>query len=134
MNIIPYSISDLTRSGTAQKRGINNTPPPQIQSCLMDLINYILNPLAKAYGKRFTITNGYRCARLNNAVGGAKSSQHLLGQAADITGGNANENKRLMLGIIWLKLPYDQLIWEYGGRWVHVSYGPKNRRQVLKVG
>ena len=57
----------------------------------------------------------------------------VLGQAADITGGSKAENKKLFDLVKSLKLPFDQLIWENGGVWVHVSCGPRNRRQVLSI-
>ncbi len=61
------------------------------------------------------------------------SREHVLGQAADITGGSKAENKKLFDLVRSLKLPFDQLIWEKGGVWVHVSRGPRNRRQVLSI-
>jgi hypothetical protein len=89
--------------------------------------------LRTVYGKPIRVNSGYRCPKLNKAVGGSATSQHVLGQAADITGGNKSENKILFDLIKSLKLPFDQLIWENGGTWVHVSYGPRNRRQVLSL-
>ncbi|MBQ9592125.1 MAG: hypothetical protein IJR32_04735 [Paludibacteraceae bacterium] len=61
------------------------------------------------------------------------SREHVLGQAADNTGGSKAENKKLFDLVKSLKLPFDQLIWEHGGVWVHVSCGPRNRRQVLSI-
>ena len=72
---------------------------------------------------------------LNKAVGGARTSQHTLGQAADIhTKSNSKEsNKQLFELIKQLKLPFDQLINEYNYSWVHVSYSNRNRRQILNI-
>ena len=64
---------------------------------------------------------------------GSVPSQHVLGQAADITGGSKAENRKLFDLVRSLKLPFDQLIWEHGGARVHVSCGPRNRRQVLSI-
>jgi len=58
------------------------------------------------------------------------TSQHLTGQAADITGGSAEENKKLF-NLILMLLPFDQVIYEFGGQWVHVSYSTRNRHQAL---
>ena len=61
------------------------------------------------------------------------SREHVLGRTADITGGSKAENKKLFDLVRSLKLPFDQLIWEKGGVWVHVSCSPRNRRQVLSI-
>ena len=79
---------------------------------------------------------GYRCPRLNNAVGGAKTSQHVTGEAADIYVADAKGRAELF-SIIYYLLPYDQLIWERGDdeapAWIHVSYREGNNRcQVLR--
>ena len=64
---------------------------------------------------------------------GSATSQHMTGQAADITAGIKAENRKLFDLVRSLKLPFDQLIWENGGAWVHVNCGPRNRRQVLSI-
>lgn len=128
-----FTIAELTKSNTAKAKGIDNTPTEAVQSNLIKLVNNILDPLRDAYGKPIRVNSGYRCPRLNKAVGGSTTSQHVLGQAADITGGNKTENKIIFDLIKSLKIPFDQLIWENGGAWVHVSYGPRNRRQVLSL-
>ena len=81
------------------------------------------------------MTSGYRCGRLNKAVGGAAKSQHMYGQAADIrtVSDKPSDNKKLFDLIRELKLPYDQLIDEYNYNWVHVSYSSRNRRQILHI-
>lgn len=130
-----FTIAELVKSDTANKKKINNTPTKQIESNLNQLVDNILDPLREAYGEPIIVSSGYRCPELNKAVGGAASSQHTLGQAADIhTKSNTKEdNKKLFDLIKDLKLPYDQLINEYGYKWVHVSYSPRNRRQILNI-
>lgn len=130
-----FTLNELTRSATAQRLGIDNTPTAAQKKCLIALVDNILDPLRKAYGKPIIVTSGFRCARLNRAVGGATTSQHTTGQAADIrcVADDAQENKRLFDLIRELKLPFDQLIDEYGYDWVHVSYGPRQRRQILHI-
>lgn len=130
-----FSIKELTKSATAQRKGINNDPSIQEVANLTALIEKVLDPLREAYGKPIMVTSGYRCEKLNKAVGGAASSQHVKGQAADIRtlSDKPEENKHLYDLIVKLKLPFDQLINEYGYDWVHVSYGPRNRRQKLKA-
>jgi Peptidase M15. len=96
-------------------------------------MKYILDPLREEYGKPIKVNSGYRSERLNSLIGGSSISQHRLGQAADITGGNKTENKKLFQLAQTLHLPFDQLILEYGGKWVHISYSSRNRRQVLHI-
>lgn len=135
-----FSIHELTRSATAQRLGIDNTPTAAVKKNLEALVKYILDPLRKEYGKPIIVTSGYRCPRLNKLVGGSATSQHVFGQAADIrcVSGDLSGNKRLFDLIMDYELPFDQLIWEYGDRntgpsWVHVSFGPRHRRQVLYI-
>lgn len=130
-----FNIAELTKSATAQRRGIKNTPSKEVTNSLTALIEKILDPLREAYGKPIIVDSGYRCPRLNAAVGGAASSQHVKGEAADIRTltDTPAENKKLFDLIIKLKLPFDQLIDEHGFNWVHVSFGPRHRRQILKA-
>ena len=130
-----FTINELTKSSTAQRLHIDNTPTQIVKDNLNKLIDNILDPLREHYGQPIIINSGYRCDKRNKAIGGATTSQHKLGQAADIrTVANTKEsNKQLFELIRKLKLPFDQLINEYDFNWVHVSYGPKNRRQVLNI-
>lgn len=131
-----FSLRELTRSATAQRLGIDNTPPAEAVKALHDLCDQILDPLREAWGAPIIVTSGYRCPRLNAAVGGARRSQHTLGQAADIRtlSDTREDNRRLHDLIIKLHLPFDQLIDEYGCDWIHVSYRPDPRHQRLAVG
>lgn len=130
-----FTISELTKSATASRKGINNTPDESVKRNLNLLIDNILDPLREAFGEPIIVTSGYRCGRLNKAVGGATKSQHMYGQAADIrtVSDKPSDNKKLFDLIRELKLPYDQLIDEYNYNWVHVSYSSKNRRQILHI-
>lgn len=130
-----FTIAELTKSNTANKKNIDNSPSKQVESNLNQLITNILDPLREAYGEPIIVSSGYRCPALNKAVGGASSSQHLLGQAADIhSKSNTREgNKKIFDLIKSLKLPFDQLINEYDYKWVHVSYSSRNRRQILNI-
>lgn len=129
-----FTIDELCRSDTARSRGIDNTPAEEVKRNLTALVANVLDPLREWYGKPIYVNSGYRCTALNKAVGGVASSQHLTGQAADIDVNDRAENRRLMKHIED-NLDFDQLIWENGGAWVHVSYRAdgKNRRQVLRT-
>lgn len=118
-----FSMEELCKSDTAVRRGIGNVPPPAARQNLEALVDNVLDPLRAAYGKPITVNSGYRSPALNKAVGGAAGSQHVKGEAADITAGSRESNKRLFELVLELGLPFDQLIDEKDFSWVHVSYG-----------
>ena len=101
------------------------------------LVENVLDPLREKYGKPIVVNSGYRCPRHNLAVGGVTNSQHMKGEAADITAGSPEENKRLA-EILEQNGKYDQMI-KYlnkdgGIRFIHVSwkrFGP-NLKQRLR--
>ena len=130
-----FTVNGLTKGCTAQGLHIKNNPTQEVKDNLNALIDNVLDPLRELYGKPIIVNSGYRSFKLNKAVGGAKNSQHLVGQASDIrTVQNTKEsNKELFELIKNSKLPFDQLINEYDYNWVHVSYSPRNRRQVLTI-
>lgn len=130
-----FTLNELTRSNVAMRLGLANLPDAQAVKELRSLIANVLDPLRRAWGAPIIVTSGYRSVRLNKAVGGAARSQHLLGQAADIrtVSGTAADNRLLFHLCQELKLPFDQLIDEHGYAWIHVSYGPRHRRQVLHL-
>lgn len=128
-----FSIKELCSSDTARARGIDNTPTTKVELALMNLVDNVLDPLREWYGKPITVNSGYRSPKLNTAVGGSKTSQHMKGEAADITAGSKEENKKLF-DYIKSNLVFDQLIDESNFSWVHVSFKPAgNRRQILKL-
>lgn len=129
-----FTLKELCNSATASRLGIDNTPPAQAVDALTALVGNVLDPLRRAWGSPITVTSGYRSAALNKAVGGAASSHHLRGMAADITTGNRANNRRLFQKILDLGLPFTQLIDESNFAWVHISYDPANlKRQILKL-
>ena len=129
-----FSIEELCKSDTAKSLHINNTPSEEIKENLEALIIHVLDVLRESYGKPIRVNSGYRSAELNNAIKGAANSQHLTGEAADITAGSREENKKLF-DLIMQNGVYDQLIDEMDYSWVHVSYkrNLRNRKQVLYI-
>ena len=139
-----FTLEEFVRSRKAQARGIKNEPPAEAVEGLKLLVQHILEPLRLAWGQPIFITSGYRSSRLNSSVGGARNSQHRLGQAADIVADLSLLNYDLGQRIIELGLPFDQLIFEdyyveyvagrpqHRCRWIHVSYGPRQRREVIE--
>lgn len=129
-----FTIAELCRSNTAEKYLIDNKCTKEHAANLTALVNNVLDPLREAYGKPITVNSGFRCEKLNRKVGGAKTSDHLHGMAADITAGSPKENRRLFYLIQELGLPFKQLIDEKGFSWVHVSYDADNlKRQILAL-
>lgn len=129
-----FTIDELTRSDTAKVKGIDNATTKEAKEKLVALVDNVLDPLREMYGKPIIVNSGYRCPQLNAAVGGAKNSQHMRGEAADITAGSKTENKKLF-ELIRDNLPFDQLLNESDYSWVHVSYvsPEKNREQILNL-
>ena len=129
-----FTVKELTRSTTAEARKIDNTPTGEAEANIIALIDNVLDPLRREYGNPITVTSGYRSPKLNASVGGVKTSQHQKGQAADITAGSPEENKRLFDLAQELNLPFCQLIDEKRYKWVHISYDKNNvKRQVLHL-
>lgn len=128
-----FTIAELSESYTAKSKGIDNTPTPQAQERLNALIDKLLDPLREEWGAPLYINSGYRCPLLNKVVGGASSSQHLRGEAADITAGNREANKKLFQMLRKSGLIFDQLIDEKNYTWLHISLGDRNRREVLHL-
>lgn len=128
-----FTIAELCRSEKADQHGINNKCNKQQAEQLKQLIENVLDPLRELYGKPIKVNSGFRCAELNKLVGGKPTSQHLRGEAADITAGSREENKKLFQ-LIKEKFPFDQLIDEKNYAWVHVSFNEKfQRNQILSL-
>jgi len=127
-----FSIEEMCNSNTAKSLNIDNTPPEEARENLEALIIHVLDVLRENYGKPVRVNSGYRSPELNRVIRGAADSQHQKGEAADITAGSKEENKKLFKLIIQHGV-YDQLIDEADYSWIHVSYkrNGKNRKQVL---
>ena len=132
-----FTIEEMYASQTAKRLGIDNKPNVQHMINLVYLCAYVLEPLRLAMNEPIKIGSGYRCRKLNKAVGGVDNSQHTKGQAADLCIDGDIKKGRKWFEYIRDHLPFDQLIWEKnpktGAYWVHVSYrcDGKNRKQVI---
>lgn len=133
-----FSLAEMVESPYARRHNITEqfNPPADVVANLKKLCANILDPLREKAGP-IVITSGYRCPRVNSGVGGQPTSQHMTGEAADIHAVSISKSE-LFDYIRSSNLPFDQLIWEYGDNnnpsWVHVSFGPRNRRQVVVIG
>ena len=126
-----FTIAELSASATAQCRGIDNTPTAEAVENLTLLVENVLDPLRETFGSRILINSGYRCPALNKAVGGTTKSQHISGEAADITAGSKSANRRLFNLLRSLRLPVDQVIDEYDFSWIHVSHSRVRNRMMF---
>ena len=133
-----FTIEEMYASDTAKRLGIDNKPSVQKMINLVYLCAYVLEPLRVAMNEPIKIGSGYRCEKLNKAVGGVYNSQHMKGQAADLCIDGDMEKGRRWFNYIKNHLPFDQLIMEHnskGSYWVHVSFVfpdfGKNRRRVI---
>lgn len=127
-----FKLIEFTASATARELDIDNTPSKDAIENIEALVSKVLDPLRDAFGKPIYVKSGYRSVDLNMAVGGVKNSQHMKGEAADITVGSKEGNKWLF-NYILDNLPFDQLIDEYNYSWVHVSVKADgcNRRDII---
>lgn len=114
-----FTLEEMTVSQEAARRGLSNKPSPGQIKNLTELCANVLEPLRQAAGKPVVVSSGFRSATVNQAVGGAKTSDHLEGRAADLTipGLTPLEVCRL---IVKLNLPFKQCIHEFAA-WCHVS-------------
>ena len=133
-----FTIEELCASATAKAKGINNQPNMQQMINLVYLAAYVLEPLRVAMKEPIKIGSGFRCEKLNKAVGGVANSQHMKGQAADLCIDGDMEKGKKWFNYIKNNLPFDQLIMEHNSKgtyWVHVSFVypdfGKNRKQVI---
>jgi len=133
-----FTIQELSKSATAERLAIDNTPPRAARQMLTILVEQLLDPIRCRYGSPIIVTSGYRCPALNTAVGGVANSHHIVGCAADITTGSIENNTMLFALIIEMQttpaIRFTQLIAEKDYRWLHISYVPRMlRNQVIDV-
>lgn len=124
-----FTYNELTESITADKHGIRNVPSERQLVNLRLLCNNVLEPVRSLLGVPVIITSGYRCLALNRLVGGARTSQHQKGEAADFVL-RTIKLEDAFLKIVESDIPFDQIIFEFGD-WIHISYSAKPRRQAL---
>ena len=128
-----FTMGEMVASQVADAQAIDNRLPKDLVGNVKNLIDRVLDPLREAYGKPVYINSGYRCPALNKAVGGVPGSYHLTGCAADLdTRLSKSENQKLF-DYIRANLPFTELGWEGGGRWVHVALVPgrEEEREVF---
>lgn len=126
-----FTLGELTLSQTAARRGIDNTPPPDVRRNLGRLA-LILEGVRALVGRPIVISSGYRSPAVNRAVGGATNSAHLTGLAADINCPGLSP-AALAAIIKTSTIKYDQLILEFD-QWVHIGLSEAAPRfQLLTI-
>jgi zinc D-Ala-D-Ala carboxypeptidase len=133
------SLAEVSRSETAKRRGINNTPSGEHLENFKMLAENVFEKIREHFGVPIHISSGYRSKELNKAIGGSATSQHCSGEAIDIDmDGSANGiTNAQVFNFIKDNLQFDQLIAEFpingNPQWVHVSYASngKQRNEIL---
>ena len=125
-----FSLRELTKSQTAERKGISNEPTEEHIENLKLLCTKILQPIRDEWGV-VSISSGYRSQALCEAIGSKITSQHARGQAADFECYNVDNNKLFNWAIE--NVPFDQAILEFytgdpDSGWLHMSYNEDNNR------
>lgn len=135
-----FSYDELIASSTAKRLGLDNTPNEKEKEKLRELAETILQPIRDSWKSPIIVNSAFRSEAVNKAVGGVKNSQHRLGEAADITIGGKERNRKLFNFIQKLIQKGDiyvgQLIDEYNYSWIHVSLPRTNGKpnnQILHL-
>ena len=116
---------------TATSRKVENTPSVEAIVNLCRLCHEVLEPARKKYGRPIIVTSGYRCTKLNDLVGGVKTSRHLTGQAADLRVESKELGRKLFDALKDLPA-IDELFYEHKGTasWIHVAWAEQPRKKI----
>jgi hypothetical protein len=132
MQLTPhFNLDELTVSQTAARRGIDNDPPDAVVERLRKTCAG-LEQVRALLGHPIFISSGYRSPELNAAIGGSDRSAHTQGWAADFICPAYGTPPDIVREIAGSGIKFDQLIEEFG-RWVHISFDPRGRQQVLRA-
>lgn len=138
------TLEEAVKSQEAVRRGISNVPTEEQILNAVALCETVYDPLCRSFGVKLPFNSFFRCKRLNRAIGGSVTSQHCDFSAIDIDGDGLHvshpdvTNVAIFERVQRLRLPFDQLIWEFGTddlpAWVHVSHNRTGRQrgQILR--
>lgn len=128
-----FSLIEFTHSQTAKRRGIDNSPPAPVLVRLRNTAR-MMEKVRAILGAPIMVSSAYRSPELNVAVGGSRTSDHVTGNAIDFVCPKFGSPFDVCRELARHKaaLNYDQLIHEYGD-WVHISFGPRARKQDLTI-
>lgn len=118
-----FTLQEFIKSTTATRLKIDNTPSAEILRNLEYGIQMVLDPLRRIHQKPIVITSGYRCEKLNKAVGGVANSWHTKGNAADIHIKDENEAREIF-DILKTLPSVDTVLFEHSrqSQWIHVQW------------
>lgn len=126
-----FTLDELTRSDTATRLGIDNAPDAEALAAIREHLAPGLERVRALLGVPLLISSGYRSPQLNAQIpGSSDTSAHTLGFAADFTAPAYGSPWDICQAVATGNIRFDQLIYEYG-QWVHVSFDPRGRGQVL---
>ena len=136
-----FTFEELEYSDTANRLNINNTIPEELEDNARRLLDF-LQAIREKWGSPIRINSGYRCPKLNKAVGGAKTSAHIYCNAADLfpINGRFAEFKKFLIEYIKDKF-WDQCILESRGEfgkddyveWSHLSLYNNSGKQRMQI-
>ena len=124
-----FTLEELTFSATAQRKQIDNKPPADVLENMKRLAAGLEEVRAALGNRPMRINSGYRSPKLNRAVGGARLSAHMAGYAADFVCPEFGSPLKIVKALAATGIQFDKLIQE--GTWVHISFAPEARRQLL---
>ena len=130
-----FTLIEFTRSQTASRHGIDNTPNEEQLENLKTLAKGLEDVRTKLDNNPINISSGFRCQDLNDRLGSKRTSRHILGLAADFTCDRYDSVGRVFEVLADSSIEFDQLILEYDS-WIHISFpkkGDKAKRQVLII-
>ena len=127
-----FTLEEFTFSQTAARKGLDNTPSPQVLANLRRTAEGLEGVRIILGGAPINVSSGYRSPAVNAAVGGAKASQHLTGEACDFTAPQFGPPQAVFDAIKRSGIGYDQLLLEFD-RWVHISFADRQRKQALVI-
>ena len=134
-----FTLEELVRSETATRKGITNKPTKAQEVQLRELCKYVLDPIREHFGEPIRVTSGYRCAKLNEAIGGSPKSQHMAKNGDSAVDFKFLGNRVDLPKVFkWIteesNLIFDQCISEFlPDGWIHISYvsaGKPNRKKI----
>tara|TARA_B100000795_G_C22698272_1_gene398526 strand:+ start:356 stop:811 length:456 start_codon:yes stop_codon:yes gene_type:complete len=130
-----FVLSEITRSNTAKRLGLDNGPNKDHLRNIQRLISNLIQPMRDALGP-IRISSGYRNPNVNRAIGGSTKSQHCKGEALDLQFWNNGKisNKEIYDWVLNSEIEFDQMINEFDFAWIHISFIKEgNRKQVLEA-
>ena len=118
-----FTLQEFIKSSTAARLKIDNTPTNEILRNIQYGVSMVLDPLRRIHQKPIIITSGFRCEKLNKAVGGVANSWHTKGNAADIHIKDENEAKEIF-NILKTLPSVDTVLFEHSrqSQWIHVQW------------